>query len=82
MIERMDSTECLRREYFSKQEKSAPSPRGLQDKGDFFFDGHRLSSLYRRTTLRVEWLMIHEQIGFFFVKILKNNFNQVQERYR
>ncbi len=36
----------------------------------------------RRTTLRVEWLIIREQIGFGFVKILKNNFNQVQERYR
>ena len=42
----------LRREYFSKDEnKGAPPPLAAwhPDGSDFTFDGHRLSSLYRKT---------------------------------
>jgi len=40
-------TGCLRREYWKKLENAPLS----ENKGDFQFYGHRLSSLYRQTRL-------------------------------
>jgi len=44
---------CLRREYFQKIE-DAPLP---ENKGDFTLHGHRLSSLYRKTSMPMLWLI-------------------------
>lgn len=44
-----DNSGRLRREYFGKEEAGAPRTdrTGRPARGDFSFDGHRLSSLYR-----------------------------------
>jgi len=50
----MEKLARLRREYLCKKDgKDAPLPkrRHITDKGGFFFDGHRLSSLYRRNNM-------------------------------
>jgi len=64
--------ERLRREYLCKLEDSAPLLLGYRSKGDFYFDGHRLSSLYRGLILSLLRLTKSIQIGFFFAKILKS----------
>ncbi len=43
---------CLRREYLEKLENAPLS----ENKGDFQFYGHRLSSLYRKSRLPKFWL--------------------------
>lgn len=75
MSKLLETPERLRREYFQKKE-IAPLRWGYQCKGDFSLYGHRLSSLFRVTILRVNWLIKCIQIGFSFSKILKPNVNQ------
>ncbi len=75
MIALVQTPDRLRREYFQKKE-DAPLHRGYQGKGDFSLYGHRLSSLYRLTTVSVIWLIKRIQIGFSFSKILKSTANQ------
>jgi hypothetical protein len=54
---------CLRREYFSRVETGAP----LQlNRGGFFSDGHRLSSLYRRTRIQMLRLINRYSTSFLF----------------
>jgi len=50
----------LRREYLGKEEDHAPLSKGTwrDDRGGFSFDGHRLSSLYRRIRIAGERLTI------------------------
>ena len=52
---------CLRREYFQKTEDAPLS----ENKGDFTLHGHRLSSLYRETSLQMLWLTNRYLISFF-----------------
>jgi len=52
---------CLRREYFQKTE-SAPLS---ENKGDFTLHGHRLSSLYRKTSIPMSWLINRYLISVF-----------------
>ncbi len=52
---------CLRREYFQKTE-DAPLP---ESKGDFTLHGHRLSSLYRKTSIQMSRLTNRYLISFF-----------------
>ncbi len=52
---------CLRREYFQKTE-SAPLS---ENKGDFTLHGHRLSSLYRETSIATSWLTNRYLISVF-----------------
>jgi len=53
---------CLRREYFQKTEEGAPLS---ENKGDFTLHGHRLSSLYRETSIPMSWLTNRYLISFF-----------------
>ncbi len=52
---------CLRREYFQKTEDAPLS----ENKGDFTLHGHRLSSLYRETSILKSWLINRYLISFF-----------------
>ncbi len=52
---------CLRREYFSRVETGAPL---RLNRGGFFSDGHRLSSLYRRTSIQMFRLTNRYQVSF------------------
>lgn len=52
---------CLRREYLQKTEDAPLS----ENKGDFTLHGHRLSSLYRDSRLRVVWLINSYLISVF-----------------
>ena len=72
----VETPERLRREYLGKLESSAPLLRGYRSKSDFYFDGHRLSSLYRVINLRATWLIKSIQNSFFFAKTLKSTTNQ------
>jgi len=71
-----ETPERLRREYLCKLESSAPLPQEYRSKGDFYFDGHRLSSLYRTLTLNALRLTNGIHNRFFFAKILKSTLNQ------
>ncbi len=53
---------CLRREYLGKTE-DAPLP---ENKGDFTLHGHRLSSLYRETSIATSWLINRYLISVFY----------------
>ncbi len=53
---------CLRREYFQKTEEDAPLS---ENKGDFTLHGHRLSSLYRETSILMLRLTNRYLISFF-----------------
>ena len=71
MIAIGEYSRCLRREYLGNKEKVAPQPL---NRGDFFFVyGQRLSSLYRKSNLRLTWLIKSVQTGFSFSKILNSN---------
>ena len=52
---------CLRREYFKKLDCAPLS----ENKGDFQFYGHRLSSLYRVFRVIVSWLINRYLISNF-----------------
>jgi len=52
---------CLRREYFQKTEDAPLS----ENKGDFTLHGHRLSSLYRKTSIPKSWLTNRYLISVF-----------------
>ena|GEM_PF-3263367 len=57
MTTNSENTGCLRREYLGKDESGAPLPAcSGTNRGDFTFDGHRLSSLYRDISLRARGL--------------------------
>ncbi len=50
-----DKADTLEFEYLG-EEKINNAPRSLRPRGDFSFDGHRLSSLYRNLNLITDWL--------------------------
>ncbi len=54
---------CLRREYLRKKETNAPL---RLNRGGFSLYGHRLSSLFRITTLISLWLMNCYVPSFFY----------------
>jgi len=76
MMTLVEKPDRLRREYLCKLESSAPLLRGYRSKGDFYFDGHRLSSLYRTLTLRASGLTKSIQVASSLQKILNSNANQ------